>query len=170
MRSGKVAEVDPKEQWVRLDFGEATGGGKFLSPKIPYAQVAGALKLHSPPSVGQQMSMMAPGGDWQQAVAVPFTWSNDNTSPNDQGDQHQMTFGSADILLKSDSLKMTIGSSVLFMEEEKVTLTVGGNTWTFDANGLEQEGGHTIVNSKHIDEHHTHNDVMPGPSITGPVT
>jgi len=72
MRHGKVEEVNSEEGWIRLNFGKGTGGGDFLSPKIPYSQTSGEMKFHSPPSKGQQMTLLAPGGDWQQAIAMPM--------------------------------------------------------------------------------------------------
>ena len=104
MRHGKVHSVDPAQQIVRLDFGESTEGGKFLSPEIPYAQIAGALKVHTPPSVGQQMTMMAPSGDWQQAVAMPMHWSGQNPSPSTSGSEHVLKFGGFTITLTGDKL------------------------------------------------------------------
>lgn len=152
MRHGKVDEVNPEEAWVRLDFGKNDNGDKFLSPKIPYAQIAGELKLHSPPSEGQQMTMLAPGGDWQQAVAVPMTWSNDNPSPSDAGDVHKLTFGEWVITLETGTL----------------TVECGGTKWTFSSDGLVQDGGHIEHDGLAIDAHHKHSDVVAGGDLTGP--
>lgn len=152
MRHGRVAEVNPDEAWVRLDFGPATGGGRFLSPKLPYAQTAGALKLHNPPSVGQQMTTFSPSGDWQQAVALPMTWSNQNQSPNSSGEEHELTFGQADFLLKKDSLSLKVGGSEILIETDKITLTIGGSKITMD------DGTVTIKSDKVVTDGPTHLD------------
>ena len=65
LRHGTVAEVDPERQRVRLDLGPAHGAeGRFLSPWVPYAQFSGALRVHTPPTVGQQLTAMSPSGDF----------------------------------------------------------------------------------------------------------
>jgi phage baseplate assembly protein gpV len=151
MRHGKVEEVNTKEAWVRLDFGQGTQG-KFLSPKIPYAQIAGDLKLHNPPYKGQQMTMLSPSGDWQQAVAVPMTWSKQNEAPSDKGDEHVLTFGDWRITLKDTTL----------------TLENGDVTFKFSGDGYEQTGGHMTHDGKGIDAHHVHTMVMPGAALSGP--
>lgn len=168
MRHGRVAEVNPSEGWVRLDFGPATGGGRFLSPKIPYAQIAGALKVHTPPSTGQQMTMIAPSGDWSQSVAVPMTWSNSNEAPSDAGDEHVLTFGEWRITLKGASLKFECGDLTLEKTNSGMMLAVGGTTWSFTAAGLTQEGGQIDHDGHRIDKTHKHTDVMTGPALTGP--
>lgn len=122
MRSGRVHEVDAKEGWVRLNFGQATGGGDFLSPKIPYAQTAGSVKFHNPPSKDQQMTLIAPAGDWQQAVALPMTWSDINKTPNDKGDEHEMTFGSCRVHMSSDKLVLSVGGSSITIADGRVDI------------------------------------------------
>ncbi|XOK12629.1 hypothetical protein ACI6PO_06285 [Agrobacterium tumefaciens] len=110
VRHGPVAEVNPAEGWVRLNLGEGDKG-PLLSPKIPYAQMAGALKFHAPPSEGQQMTYFAPSGDPRQAVAFPMTWSDANPSPSGSGEENVMTFGSVTIAIKGDSVKITAGGT-----------------------------------------------------------
>ena len=168
MRHGRVAEVNASEAWVRLDFGPATGGGRFLSPKIPYAQIAGALKVHTPPSEGQQMTMISPSGDWSQAVAVPMTWSNANESPSDQESEHVLTYGDWRITLKEQSLKFECGDLTLEKTNSGMSLAVGGTTWSFTSAGLTQTGGQIDHDGHRIDKTHKHTDVMSGPTLTGP--
>ena len=88
MRHGTVEEVDAAKQRIRLSFGKDVDGKPFLSPWVPYAQIAGALKVHTPPSKGQQFTALSPNGDWQQAVALPMTWSDQNQSPSSNGDEN----------------------------------------------------------------------------------
>ena len=67
--------------------------GRFLSPWVPYAQFSGALRVHTPPTVGQQFTAMSPTGDFQQAVAVPLTHSTANPSPSTAAEQNVLSFG-----------------------------------------------------------------------------
>jgi phage baseplate assembly protein gpV len=151
MRHGTVEEIDTERHRLRLNFGKDVDDKPFLSPKIPYAQIAGALKLHTPPSVGQQMTMMAPNGDWQQAIALPMTWSNENEAPSKKADEHVLTFGGWKITLKDKSLVLENGVVYRFTHE-----------------GFEQEGGHLVHDGKGIDAHHVHTMVMPGAALSGP--
>lgn len=149
-RQGTVSEVDPGAGTVRLKFGE-NEHGEFLSAPIPYAQTAGALKVHSPPSAGQQMIAMSPGGDLRQAVAMPLGFSEENASPSGAGDQHVMTFGSVAMQLSGDGL------SVL----------VGGVSVLIDGSGFHVTGGGVDHNGTDIGETHTHSGITPGPARTG---
>lgn len=113
IRHGKVDQVDTKKQELRLDLGKDVDGKKFLSPWISYAQMAGALKVHTPPSVGQQYTSISPTGEWQQAVAIPFTWSDQNKSPSDKQDENVLTFGNVRIELRGDEIVVKCPELVL---------------------------------------------------------
>lgn len=121
-RNGVVHSVDPAAGTVRLKLGDGPDG-PFLSPAIPYAQTMGALKAHIPPSVGQSMSLLAPGGDWRQAVAIGLGASNANPSPSGAGNQNVITFGSATITLAGDGITLSVGGST-------ISITAGGITMT----------------------------------------
>ena len=151
MRPGTVEEVDPKKQIVRLNFGDSDDGKPFLSPWVPYAQIAGALKVHTPPSKGQQFTMLSPSGDWQQAVALPLTWSDQNQSPSDKGDEHVLTFGNVRITLKDNLTEVKVGD---------VTMKVTGD-------GVSITGGRVEHDDKNIGSTHRHEDVTPGADLTG---
>jgi phage baseplate assembly protein gpV len=120
-RSGFVHEVDAAAGTVRLKFGDGPDG-PFLSPPIPYAQTMGALKAHIPPSVGQSMTMMAPGGDWRQAVAIGLSASDSNPSPSGDGAQNVITFGAATITLTGSGLTIQVGGSSIQITAGEITL------------------------------------------------
>jgi phage baseplate assembly protein V len=132
VRHGTVTDVDAKKQRVRLSIG-GTEDKPHKSPWVPYGQIAGALKVHTPPSVGQQMTLFAPTGDFRQSVALPFTWSDDNKSPSDKPDEHVLTFENVTVTIKKDSLKVTVGDasieitkdSILAIAKEVFRSTVG---------------------------------------------
>jgi phage baseplate assembly protein gpV len=150
-RHGTVHSVDAAAGTVRLVIGESEDG-PFLSPHVPYGQIAGALKVHSPPSAGQQMTLIAPSGDPRQGVALPMTWSDANASPSDKGDEHVVKIGSVTMTLKGDGL----------------TLSVGGVRIAISGSGLAIEGGNVTHDGKNIGSDHHHTDVLPGPALTGP--
>ena len=150
IRHGTVAEVDPAKGRARLDLGESTSGGRFLSPWVPYSQVAGALKAHIPPTVGQQLTLLAPGGDWQQAVAVPLAFSDKNPSPSDAGDRNVITYGNVTLTLADDL----------------VTIAVGGVSFEVTGSGIEIIGGTIRHDGKNIGSSHIHGGVTPGGGTT----
>jgi len=150
MRHGTVDEVDTSRHRVRLKFGTDVEGKPFMSPWIPYAQVAGALKVHMPPSVGQQLTLMAPAEDWQQAVAVPFTWSNQNPSPSESGEENVLTFG---------DVRMTVKEGRLEVSAAGVTLELTGDGFTI-------AGGEVRHDGRNIGSTHTHGGVTSGSGMT----
>lgn len=121
-RHGVVHEVNPSAGTVRLKLGEGPDG-PFLSPPIPYAQTMGALKAHIPPSIGQNMSLLAPGGDWGQAVAIGLSSSDANPSPSGAGDQHVITFGSVTITITGSSATLSVGGSSIVMTGGGIVLS-----------------------------------------------
>ncbi len=124
MRHGPVEEVNIEEGWVRLNLGEGDSG-PLLSPKIPYAQVAGALKVHSPPSVGQQMTVFSPTGDMRQGVAMPLTWSDNEKDPHD-GANPVITYGSVKVEIQDDAAVVTTSGATISISGGDVTVTADG--------------------------------------------
>jgi phage baseplate assembly protein gpV len=150
MRHGAVEEVDPSKHRIRLNFGTDVEGKPFLSPWIPYSQVAGALKVHVPPSIGQQFTLIAPAGDWQQAVALPFTWSNADPAPSGSGDENVLTYGDVRMTLKDGLLEIKAGG---------VTINITGD-------GVAVSGGEVSHDGKNIGATHIHGGVVPGGGLT----
>lgn len=166
MRHGTVAEVDPEAGTIRLKLGTSDAGGDFLSPSIPYSQMAGALKAHIPPSVGQQFTLIAPSGDWRQAVAVPMTWSNDNASPSSSGDENVLTYGDVKLLLDAGTVRAEIGGMTFELTEDAATVSVGGVTFEVSGGGVAITGGSVTHNGTDIGDTHIHGGVMSGPATT----
>lgn len=155
VRHGTVAEVDPSGQRIRLDMGPAHGGeGQFLSPWIPYAQIAGDLRVHTPPSVGQQFTAVSPTGDVRQAVAMPLTFSDATPSPSGSGSENVVSFGDVTITLAGGG----------------VDVVVGGVTFSITGGGVEITGGEVRHNGKNIGDTHTHTDPagIAGSETSGP--
>ena len=167
MRHGTVAQVDAEKQAVRLKLGQDASGAPFLSPWVPYAQIAGALKVHTPPSVGQQFTLMAPAGDWQQAVAVPMTWSDANPSPSQQGDENVVTYGNVTATIKDGLVKVQVGGTALEITAAHLKVTRGGVAHKIDASGVTTTGGAIEHNGRNVGSTHRHGDVESGNDLTG---
>lgn len=129
MRHGTVEEVDPAKQIIRLNFGESDDGKPFLSPWIPYAQTAGALKVHTPPSKGQQFTLLSPTGDWQQAVAIPLTWSDKNKSPSQKGDENVLTFGQVKGTIKEKLVETKVGGTTVKQTDSDLKINTSGTVY-----------------------------------------
>ena len=150
VRHGTVAEVDVA-RGVRLRLG-GTDAEPFLGPWVPYGQTAGALRVHTPPSVGQQMTVFSPAGDFQQGVAMPMTWSAGTPSPSGETAENVITFGGV-------TMKLT---------GEAVEIEVGGVKVTISGTGLAIEGGEITHNGHKIDDSHKHTGVQSGGGRSGP--
>lgn len=162
---GTVHEVDPKAGTVRIRYG-GSNDEPFLSPPIPYAQMAGALKAHTPPSVGQQMTVINGGGDYRQGLAVPMTWSESNAAPSDKGDENVITYGNFRAELRGDELLITLGGLSLSIKGDGATFKVGGVTHVISGNGVDTTGGDVKHDGKNIGASHIHGGVVPGGATT----
>lgn len=150
IKHAPVEEVDAERGMVRLNLGPGDDGD-LLSPWIPYGQFAGKLKVHTPPTKGQNLTYIAPGGDPRQAVALPLTWSDEHASPSDRADENVVVYG---------GIKFTVRDGVLIISAGGFHLSVSGE-------GLAMSGGKVAHNQKDIGSTHKHPDVMPGPAETG---
>lgn len=148
---GKVTDVDPEKALARVELGKDEDGAIIKSPWLPYAQTAGALKAHIPPTVGQVMSMRGSSGDIEQGTLEASHWSDDNQSPSQDGGKNVITFGNVTVDLSGDGL----------------TLSCGGVTWAFSGSGFTQTGGLISHDGKIIDKTHKHTGVIPGGGTTG---
>jgi phage baseplate assembly protein gpV len=147
LRHGTVAEVDPERQRVRLDLGPAHGaGGRFLSPWVPYAQFSGALRVHTPPTVGQQLTAMSPSGDFQQAVALPLTHHSGNPSPSKAGDENVVTYGNVRMTLADDLVRVDVGGTLFELISAKITLSTGGSSIEMTDAGVKITGARIDLN------------------------
>lgn len=143
---GTVAAVDAAQQLVQLDLGpDPETGATKLSPWAPYAQWAGDMKDHSAPSVGQQMMLHAPGGDLEQAYAVPFTFSNANPSPSQSADERVRTWGGTKRTWTKDAVKTESGTASHEVSKDAVASTKGGASHVVSADSVLTKKGNSAV-------------------------
>jgi len=122
------------------------GQGRFLSPWLPYAQFSGALRVHTPPTAGQQFTVMSPTGDFQQAVAVPLTHHAGNPSPSTAGDENVITYGNVRMTLADDLARVDVGGSILKMTAAEITLSTNGSSIVLNADGVTINGARIDLN------------------------
>ena len=178
IRHGTVKQVDAEKHQCRLVIGLDASGSEQLSPWIKYGQVAGDYKFHNPPSVGQTMTLLSPGGDFTQAVAVPLTWSNQNKSPSDKPDEHVVTFGDLKITRRKKEMILEVGKTKIHFRpddkdelhvsvDDKQTLRVHPDGIEAIAEVFKHTGQVVRHNELDIGDTHKHRDVMTGPNLTG---
>lgn len=163
VQQGPVTHVDAAKGLLRLRLG-GTDGEPFLSPWIPYAQMMGALKVHTPPAVGQQYTAVSVDGDYRQGLAIPMTQSDQNKSPSQSADENVATFGGFKITLGKEHLVVANGGLSVDISGSRVAIkgdvTIEGK---FDVTGPS-----FTHNSHDVGATHLHTDVMPGGALSGP--
>lgn len=150
---GAVHSVDPTKGTARLDFGTDESGEPFLGPDRPYSQTAGAIKSHTPPSKGQQMAQIAPGGDWKQAFHVPLSWSDANTSPGASADP-AFTYEDVRIDVSAGRLRIAVGGAAIELTPSAFRML---------ADLVKAEGSSLKHNEKEVGDTHGHITAPPGP-------
>jgi phage baseplate assembly protein gpV len=121
---GPVHEVDAAKQVARLRLG-GTDAEPYLSPWVPYSQLAGAFKGHVPVTAGQNMTLFAPSGVPEQGMLLPFTFNNAHPSPSQKADENVFTFGSMKAEIRGEEVVLTVGASVITITSGKITIKSG---------------------------------------------
>lgn len=168
MRPGVVDQVDPEKRALRVRVG-GTDDAPVLSPWVPYTEIGAGpsgINLAWNPKPGQNVMLMAPGGDLQQAVASPFTWSDAHGSPSSSGDEAVARFGQSKITIKSDRTITEVGAAKITQTNDGVTIEVGGVSVAITAGGLTITGGMVKHDGLNIGSTHIHGGVVPGGATT----
>lgn len=122
---GTVSAVSDDGRRVRVVVGEDEDGA-VSGPWIPIGQWDGVMKMRLRPKVGQQVVMLAPSGDWEQAKALPFTWSDGSPPPSEDPSEDVFEQGAMRIAFKSDSIEMKVGDTILLISNDGVKIRKGG--------------------------------------------
>lgn len=168
-RYGSVVDVDYAKRLMRVRIG-GTDAEPYLSPWIPWAETAsgaGGVNVAWNPKPGQNVVLSAPGGDLQQAVATPFTWSDEHASPSSSGDEAVLRYGQSKITIKGDQAVTEVGAAKITQTNDGVTIEVGGVSVAITAGGLTVTGGMVKHNAANIGDTHVHGGILPGPANTG---
>ncbi len=152
-RPGAVTDYDPVAHAYRQQIGIDENGAPIKSPWRPHTQHAGALKLHVPLSVGQQMLLISPDGDIEQGIGLPYGWSDANAAPAGDGGTLSGSFGGVSWSVSGGGV--TIAGNLT----QTGNLTVSGN--------VAASGGTLQHNSKDVGSDHKHSGVQTGGGDTG---
>lgn len=113
-RTGTVHEVNAAEGWARVKLGEDENGKPYLSPKMPWKEVAmGAIKTHFPPAVGEQVDVVSESGDLADAMIDTSIPSNANARPHDKAAEGVITVGNTRIQFTGSEVRITSPKIVL---------------------------------------------------------
>ncbi|MEM8554386.1 MAG: phage baseplate assembly protein V [Pseudomonadota bacterium] len=140
---GTVIAVDQDAATVRVQVGAVT------TPHIPVAQVsAGAMQFWFMPSVGEQVGVLAPGGDFARAMVVGSFYAGNQPSNNRA--EPYINLAGGRMVIDGD---LIVTGKVVFQD----TLSVAGQT-TCDAD---------VVASGVSLKTHRHGGVRSGSAQTG---
>lgn len=120
-----------------------------------------------PPVVGEQVLLLAPGGDLAQAVVLPGVFSDERPQGSSTPGAFRLDFSDTAHLeyLPGEHLHLRFGDTTLRLGAEAITAAAGGGTLTLDGQGLR---GEPDVTSGPISlRQHKHIGVIPGPALTG---
>lgn len=171
LRLGRVVELDAKAARVRVAVSGTT------TTWIPWASAnAGGVRTWAPPQPGEQVMVLAPDGDFAQAVVAGSVYQDNHPAPADNGDVTATVF--------SDGAAVSYDRAA-----HKWSLTVpGGGSASVDIGGvtLDISPGRVVVRASQVVidgdlsvtgdvtagtvslRSHLHTGVMSGPALTGP--
>ena len=120
IRLGKVQEIDHKKAKVRI----AIGG--LCTDFLPWiTSHAGKTRNWSPPSIGEQVMVLSPGGDLGLGVVLPSIYQNKFPAPNDKEHVTAMTFADGATVeydSETKALNVKVGQSSLKCTEDAITI------------------------------------------------
>ena len=87
IRHGTIAEVDHAAKRVRVQTGELLTG--WLPWKVDRA---GTTRTWNPPTVGEQVTILSPGGDLAAGVAMTALYSDEHDSPSTSANKHKTEY------------------------------------------------------------------------------
>jgi len=137
VRHGKVMEVNHATRRVRVKSGE------IETDWIPWpaGRAAAGKRRWDPPEVGEQVTMLSPGGDFRQAVVIPGVYQTEYDAPSSDPNKDTTEYGDGTVIeydRGTHTLRADLGDSKMTMTREavvieigaaKVTMTASGTTW-----------------------------------------
>jgi phage baseplate assembly protein V len=126
VRIGTVTEVDPSAGRARVSL-----GGEAVTTWIPFTAIrAGGLNAWQPVTPGEQVVVIAPGGDTAQGVIVGSLHSAATPAPSSDGGE----------------FRFEIGGSTISMTGDRILLASNGSTIQLDASGIALNGARIDLN------------------------
>lgn len=167
---GTVAEVRHADARCRVRVGDN------LSAWLPWLAVraGGSAAMWWPPQVGEQVAILAPGGDLAQGFALPGAYSDAMPSPGADGKTMVLQWAeNCRMVFTTDSktgatLLFSILNAEFSITDGAISASVPGATMVLDQNGLHVTPEVNVEDIKLTQ--HKHSGVAHGGSNTeGPV-
>jgi phage baseplate assembly protein V len=94
LRLGRIASVDHANATCTVESGDiVTGDVPWLAPR------AGALRVWSPPTVGEQCLLVSPEGDVENGVAIVGLYCDAFPAPSDNPDIIHLEFADGAVII-----------------------------------------------------------------------
>ncbi|EUB97303.1 baseplate assembly protein V [Rhizobium sp. CF080] len=152
-REGVVTSVDAENYTAIVD---AHG---IESKPVPWLQQAGEINEWTPPSKGQRVVLVSPGGDMGKAFILPGGFTDEVKQPHDKGAEK----------------RVKIGGCVLTQSASGLILEVDGTKFEFTAGGFKQTNGDQIHHGgkqehdgQNVGKTHVHGGIVRGVADTDP--
>jgi phage baseplate assembly protein V len=158
---GVIAFVDHDNATCTVTLGDLTTG------ELPWvAQRAGAARIWSPPSIGEQCVVLAPEGDLDNGLVVVGLYSDANPPPSNDPDVVQIDMpdgASFSYNQATHALAITLPAGGTMTVEAP-----GGTSWTgnIDVEGTVNASEDVIGGGKSL-KGHKHSGVQAGTAQTG---
>lgn len=163
VRFGVVAHIDHASARVRIQSGEN------LTDWLPWLTLRAAnVATWNPPTLGEQVLLLSPQGELNQAVAITGLYSEQFPPPNNQADEihthypdgTSTTYNHVEkqlTVVLAGNASLTIEGEVNAQINGKLTATVGGkaeittsDTTQITASAIHLNGGAGVVTGNHI--------------------
>lgn len=148
-REGQVKEVDFEKGLAIID---AHG---VDSKPVPWLQQAGSIVDWDPPSVGQRMVLISPGGDPGKGFLLPGGYTQQVPQPHQTGATFGRNLGGTKIFGTDNTYDIETGTVRI-----KANVIIEGN--------LDINGGGVKNNGTDIGDSHKHGGVLRGGALTDP--
>lgn len=121
-----------------------------------------------PPVVGEQVLLLAPGGDLGQAVVLPGVFSDERPQASTTAGAMRLDWSESDHLeyLPGQHLRLQFGDTTVVLGADAITMHAGGGTVQLDASGL--RGEPDVVSGGVSLREHLHTAVTSGSELSGP--
>lgn len=144
IRLGTIAEVDHDAARVRVKSGD------LLTGWLPWADArAGTTRTWSPPTIGEQVLVFAPGGDTENSVALTALYQTAHPAPSSSADVFHAAMPDGAVFEYDHAThRMTAqtGPSSIVMDRQKIRLASNGSSIKLDASGITLNGSRIDLN------------------------
>lgn len=143
VREGRVNKVYPDEGLAEVD----AHGAK--TKKIPWISRSGSIRDWVPPEEDERVLVLNPTGEPGKGLILPGGYSDKYQQPHDKVAEARRVIGDSDDLMTGSKRVIQADDIIL---KGRVTII----------------GGYVVHNNHNIGADHRHEDVEPGPSLSGP--